>query len=89
MMCCSRPLLLAALAALVQGCAAEMERSSRLDSSGLTVATEASAVVFANPVRTFAAGARDYAYLGPVEINRMGDRQYFLWVGLASTIAPR
>ncbi len=78
--------LFTALAVLMQGCAAEMERSSRLDSSGLTVATEPNAVVFANPVRTFAAGARDYAYLGPVEINRMGERQYYLWVGLASTI---
>lgn len=68
------------------GCAASLPSPSRLDSSGLTVVTEPAAVVFANPVRTLATGARDYAYLGPVEINRMGHRQYYFWVGLASTI---
>lgn len=44
------------------------------------------AVVFARPVRTLAAGARDYAYIGPIEINRMGDRQYYFWIALASTV---
>lgn len=71
---------------VLAGCAAETPRASRLDSSGVTVVTEPAAVVFANPVRTVATGARDYAYLGPVEINRMGHRQYYFWIGLASTI---
>lgn len=71
---------------LLASCATDLPSSSRLDSSGLTVVTEATAVMFANPSRTLATGARDYAYLGPVEINRMGQRQYFFWVGLASTI---
>lgn len=71
---------------LFSGCATELPSPSRLDSSGLTVVTEPAAVVFANPSRTLATGARDYAYLGPVEINRMGKRQYFFWLGLASTI---
>jgi len=74
------------LLGLLAGCAASLPSHSRLDSSGLTVVTEPAAVVFANPVRTLATGARDYAYLGPVEINRMGIRRYYFWVGLASTI---
>ena len=52
----------------------------------MTVVTLDDAIVLARPVRQLAAAARDYAYLGPVELNRMGNRDYYLWVGLASTI---
>lgn len=34
-----------------------------------------------------AAHARDYAYLGPIEVNRMGSYSYFLWLGIWSTIS--
>lgn len=71
---------------LMAGCVTTSSNVSRLDSSGLTVATLSDALVFARPVRTIASGARDYAYIGPVEINRMGDRQYYLWISLASTV---
>lgn len=71
---------------LLAGCASVPETRSRLDSSGLTVVALADAIVLAHPVRTLAAAARDYAYIGPVEINRMGQRHYLLWIGLASTI---
>ena len=79
-LCCS------ILATLLIGCSTEVPKSSRLDSSGLTVVTHSDAMMLARPVRTLAAGARDYAYVGPVEINRMGKREYFFWVGLASTV---
>jgi len=59
---------------------------SRLDASGITVVTLVDPLVVARPVADLAAGTRDYAYLGPVEVNRMGELSYFLWVGLASTI---
>lgn len=71
---------------LLTSCATQTTSTSRLDSSGLTVVTLADAIVFVRPVRTLAAGARDYAYIGPIEINRMGTRQYFLWIALASTV---
>jgi len=71
---------------LLTGCATQSSSVSRLDSSGLTVVTLTDAIVLARPVRTLAAGARDYAYVGPIEINRMGDRQHFLWIALASTV---
>ena len=80
-------IVIAALAAAsMSGCAANTNVTSRLDSNGLTVVTLDEPIVLARPVRQLAAAARDYAYLGPVEINRMGNRDYFLWVGLASTI---
>lgn len=71
---------------LLVGCTTPTSSVSRLDSSGLTVVTLTDAVEFVRPVRTLASGARDYAYVGPIQINRMGDRQYYLWIALASTV---
>lgn len=73
-------------ALLLTGCTTHSSSVSRLDSSGLTVVTLTEAIVFARTDRTLAASARDYAFIGPIEINRMGDRQYYLWVSLASTV---
>ena len=73
-------------AILVSACASTPSSLSRLDSGGLTVVTLSDAVLLARPVPTLAAGARDYAYIGPVEINRMGDRRHYFWVALASTV---
>ena len=71
---------------MLSACASNTQLTSRLDRNGLTVVTLDEPIVLARPVRQLAAAARDYAYLGPVEINRMGNRDYYLWVGLASTI---
>ncbi len=80
-------ILTATLAAIVlPACAAKTQLISRLDVSGLTVVTLDEPMLLARPVPRLAAAARDYAYLGPVEINRMGNREHFLWLGLASTI---
>jgi hypothetical protein len=60
---------------------------SRLDlNTGLTVQTLETPIVLARPIPRLATSARDYAYLGPVEINRMGTREYFLWIGMGSTL---
>jgi hypothetical protein len=60
----------------------------RLDrNSGLTYVTDPSSpIAFARTEARFSRSARDYVYLGPVEINERGTRQYYLWVGIASTI---
>lgn len=71
---------------VLSACAAQTPVNSRLDTSGLTIVTLDDAVVLARPVRQITAAARDYAYIGPVEINRMGNRDHYLWVGLASTV---
>jgi len=77
-------MLLVAISAT--GCTSSEPLQSRLDeSTGLTIVTIDTPVVLARPTR-LAVAARDYAYLGPVEINRMGDRTHYLWIGLASTL---
>ncbi len=86
MSCLRNIFRIAVCAVLLAGCTTQTSSVSRLDSSGLTVVTLTDAIVFARPDRTLAAGARDYAYIGPIEINRMGDRQYYLWIALASTV---
>lgn len=73
-------------AALLIGCSTEPPQTSRLDSSGLTVVTHDDTIVAARLARKLAAGARDFAFIGPVEINRMGHRDYYFWIGLASTV---
>ena len=34
----------------------------------------------------YAAHARDFVYLGPLRVNRMGDYRYYLWLGIWSAI---
>ena len=74
------------IATLVIACSAEPVTTSRLDSSGLTVVTHDDVVLVARLASKLAAGAHDFAYIGPVEINRMGHRDYYFWIGLASTV---
>ena len=44
------------------------------------------ALVLARPVPHLSTSARDYVYLGPVEVTRNGVPRYFLWVGVTSTV---
>lgn len=74
------------LSVLLASCATPPAERSRLDSSGVTVSTIAAVTILAHSLPAVAAGARDYAYIGPVEINNMGSRDYYLWISLASTI---
>ena len=67
----------------VSACTAQEPLATRLDTSGLTVVTVDEPVVLARPVRQLTVAARDYAYIGPVQINRMGNRDHYLWVGTA------
>ena len=76
------PMVLALLAA----CASEPPVVSRLDSSGLTIVTLDDALVLSRPAHGIAAVVQDYAYVGPVRVNRMGEIDNYLWIGLASTV---
>jgi hypothetical protein len=59
----------------------------RLDEeSGITLLTDASPIVFARTESRYSRSQRDYVYLGPVETNRQGTREYYLWVGVGTTI---
>ncbi len=61
--------------------------SSHFDEdTGLTVVALQEPVVLARAVPRLATAARDYVYLGPVRINRMGSIESYIWVGAASTL---
>jgi len=69
------------------GCQGGSRLVERLDTrSGLTFVSEAQAQVFARTESRYSRSARDYVYIGPVETNERGTREYFLWVGIASTL---
>jgi len=57
--------------------------SDRLDPlTGVTVTSAAKPLVFYRDRSAQAAYAKDYVYLGPVEVNNMGRRDYFIWLGI-------
>lgn len=54
--------------------------------TGVTVKRSTSPTVLYRDNSAYAAHARDYVYMGPVEINRMGTNSYYLWLGIWSTM---
>jgi len=55
----------------------------RLDPlTGVTVTSVTKPLVFYRDRSAQAAFAKDYVYLGPIEVNNMGKRNYFLWLGI-------
>jgi len=61
--------------------------SERLDArAGITLVSVTKPLVFARTEGRYSRSARDYIYLGPVEVNRQGQRDYFLWVGVGTTL---
>lgn len=60
--------------------------SDRLDPlTGVTVTSASKPIVFYRDRSAQAAHARDYVYLGPIEVNNMGQRNYYLWLGIWGT----
>jgi len=58
-----------------------------LDSgTGVTVMRATAPLILYSDNSAYAAHARDYVYLGPIEVNTMGMRSHFLWLGIWSTI---
>jgi hypothetical protein len=59
----------------------------RLDeASGITVRAGGQPMVFARTETQYSRSGRDYLYFGPVETNRQGVREYYLWLGVATTL---
>jgi hypothetical protein len=54
--------------------------------AGMTIMRAAEPMVFARTDPRHSRSARDYLYLAPIETNRQGVKEYYLWVGSASTI---
>jgi hypothetical protein len=61
--------------------------AERLDMrTGVTVLNATRPLVFYRDSSGRAAHARDFVYLGPVEVNNMGTSSYYLWLGIWSTM---
>lgn len=61
--------------------------SEKLDkNTGVTVMRATAPLVLYSDNSAYAAHARDYVYLGPIEVNTMGARLHYLWLGIWSTI---
>jgi hypothetical protein len=56
------------------------------ENTGITYWSASRPMVFARQAGQYSRSARDYAYVGPVETNRQGIREYYLWVGVGSTL---
>jgi hypothetical protein len=74
--------------ALLGACASETRVvRERLDeASGITVRAGGAPLVFARTETRYSRSGRDYLYFGPVETNRQGVREYYVWVGVATTL---
>jgi hypothetical protein len=86
---CVRDLLgLLILAAALAACSASTPViQETLDpGSGVTVLRSTAPMIFFRDNSSYAAHARDYIYVGPIEVNRMGARSHYLWLGIWSTI---
>lgn len=80
---------IAALIVLLTGCAAGTNQTlaPRVDeTTGETIVTLREAVVLSRPVPYLSTTARDFLYLGPVEVDRTGAQEFYLWVGVGSTV---
>ena len=84
-----QPLIIISLvvASTLTGCGVEPTREELFEEQiGLTWATMNEPIVLARNVPGFAVATRDYLYVGPVETNRLGTREHYLWIGAASTV---
>ena len=83
-----RKALLTATLMLASGCASQAwDYETRLDpASGLTIGKLPRPITMAKATPQFSQAARDYLYLGPVQVNRMGAKEHHLWLGFATTV---
>jgi hypothetical protein len=81
---------IAAVASLVLlgacGGATRVVRERLDEASGITVRAGGEPMVFARTETQYSRSGRDYLYFGPVETNRQGVREYYLWVGVGTTL---
>jgi len=54
--------------------------------TGVTVTRSNQPLIFYKDSSARAAHARDYVYMGPLQVNRMGTYRYYLWLGIWSTL---
>lgn len=78
------------LAVAIAGCASDRPAvRDRLDERTSATVTHIDVpLILYRDNSAVAAHARDYVYVGPVSVNRMGEYRYFLWMGIWSTVIP-
>jgi len=57
--------------------------------TGATITRASEPLVLYRDLSAKAANAREYVYLGPIEVNTMGVRKYYLWLGVWGTYDTR
>lgn len=88
MFSCNRIVRSIFAASLLAACSASGPLvEQKLDTvTGVTVTRSTTPTVLYRDNSAYAAHARDYVYLGPIEVNRMGNNSYYLWLGIWSTM---
>jgi hypothetical protein len=54
--------------------------------TGVTITSLPEPLIMAHAEPRISNSLRDYLYVGPVEVNRMGKRSYYLWIDTFSTL---
>ncbi len=70
--------------ALAAGCASnDTTTMQRLDpETGVTITRATEPLVMYRDMSAYSAFGREYVYLGPIQVNNMGQREYYLWLGI-------
>lgn len=76
------------LASATSGCSSSTSfvRDDFDPGTAVTITTASAPLVFYRDSSHRAAFARDFVYLGPIQVNRMGSYRYYLWLGIWSAI---
>ncbi len=84
----ARRVLPLAAALLTSACASSPQlTSSFLDqTTGVTVTSSVTPLLLYRENSSYAAHARNYVQLGPIEVNQSGNYRYFLWVSTWGTM---
>ncbi|MBT8101499.1 MAG: hypothetical protein KJO95_00935 [Gammaproteobacteria bacterium] len=79
---------MALIIVLMSACASNSELVlSKLDpKTSVTINYDKSPFIFFRSLSPTQADAKEYVYVGPLEVNRSGDYRYYLWVATWSTM---
>ena len=87
----ARSLIFAMTLVLLGGCSSSGSRiSNKLDpATAVTITFSDAPLIFYRDESGRAAHARDYVYLGPIEVNKAGTYRYYIWLGIWNTMKTR
>jgi hypothetical protein len=85
----SFPALLALLAIAACGSSPTLTTEQLDPLTGVTVTRSTSPLVLYKENSARAAYARDFVYVGPLSVNRMGNYNHYLWLGIWSSLSTQ